>query len=125
MTCFANDLHGAALPDPDPDTATLQALLAWVDAVEAEHGDVSLKDADGGSLSYSDSRFLILENAETDDGPWHLAGVAPQQALALWECLAGGDWPTLRAQAWAPGHAPWSSAWTPWSGWCAWRRPTG
>ena len=46
----------------------------------------------------------VLENSETDEGPWYLPQVSHETALELWRLLQAGDLTTLRAQAWQSGY---------------------
>lgn len=102
MSCFAYDRMGASIQRPDE--AMMRSLLASVHVGDPEHPDVSLNHEDGWALSYTASGTLIFENVETGDGPWHMQGVTPDEALALWQLLACGEVESIQASAWVSGY---------------------
>jgi hypothetical protein len=102
MSYFAYDRMGASIRRPD--LQTMRSLLASVFANDPEHPYVSLTDEEGWGMSYGFSRTLILENAETDEGPWHMKEVTPEQALGFWVLLSNGQLAELRSSGWVEGY---------------------
>jgi hypothetical protein len=93
---------GEDISNPTPqDLAVAIAELAQPDS---EHPDCWLSSEDGWSVSLFESGLAVLENIETDEGPWYLTDVSRETALELWSLLQAGDLPTLRAKAWQSGY---------------------
>jgi hypothetical protein len=71
---------------------------------DPEHPDCSLRDLHGWFVSIFARGLVVLENIETDAGPWHMRDVPKETALVLWRLLETGDLAGLRAQAWHEGY---------------------
>lgn len=102
MSYFAYDRMGRTVSSPSP--AEMSSLLASLAQPDPEHPDVSLSHESGWCLSVFVSGLVVLENAETGEGPWHMRLATPQHALHLWQLLSDGNIATIQAQPWAPGY---------------------
>jgi nucleotide-binding universal stress UspA family protein len=69
-----------------------------------EHPDCWLEDECGWALSAFGSGLLILENVETNEGPWHMRGVSREKVLELWGLLKAVKLAEIREHAWLPGY---------------------
>jgi hypothetical protein len=88
----------------NPTSQDLAIAVAELAQPDSEHPDCWLSANDGWSVSLFESGLAVLENIETDEGPWYLNGVSREQALELWRLLQAGDLVKLRDQAWQSGY---------------------
>jgi hypothetical protein len=102
MTYYAYDRMGKTVPLPDE--ATMLTLLDSLAVRDPEHPEVSLNHESGWTLSVFGSGLVVLENVETDEGPWNRRLESPQEALALWRQLARGDFTALQSNPWDMGY---------------------
>ena len=84
-------------------TESIDALLAELSMADDEHPDVSLSHESGWTLSLSANGYLVWENTETLEGPWHqrVEGTEAKRLLVL---LAAGDLAAVAGQSWISGY---------------------
>jgi|SRR5215467_8269925 len=87
-----------------PTTEDLAAALAELEREDPEHPDCWLSDEDDWTISVFVGGLVILENPETQEGPWHMRGVSPTQVLGLWRLLDQGNIAELHNQPWIQGY---------------------
>lgn len=90
--------------EAQPSVDRLRAILAELDANDAEHPDVALTHESEWCLSAFPSGLLIWENLEQGE-PRHMNGVSRERVLELWMKLAQGQLDCLEAEPWLPGQA--------------------
>jgi len=88
---------------------SIREALAELDGDEddQEHGDVWLCDNPSGwriGVFAGDGGLVVLENGETDEGPFHRLEVSRQEAFTLMRQLADGHLDQIRAEPWADGY---------------------
>jgi hypothetical protein len=88
----------------NPSVNDLQTALAELDVTDPEHPDCWLENERGWALSAFGSGLIVLENVETNEGPWHMRGVSRQQILELWGLLSTEKLEELRQREWKPGY---------------------
>jgi hypothetical protein len=88
----------------DPSEEEMRSALAELDAPDPEHPDCWLSDQHGWCISAFGSGLVILENAESDEGPWHMRGQTKEMVLALWKSLQAGDMAAIHNQKWIEGY---------------------
>jgi hypothetical protein len=88
----------------NPIMSDLQSALAELEADDPEHPDCWLQNEHGWSLSAFGVGLIILENVETNEGPWHMRGVSREQVLELWGLLDTGNLKELRERDWKLGY---------------------
>jgi hypothetical protein len=93
---------GQDISNPTPQD--LAGAIAELAQPDSEHPDCWLSAEDGWSVYLFESGLAVLENSETDEGPWYLTGVSRETALELWSLLQAGDLTTLRAKSWQSGY---------------------
>ena len=71
---------------------------------DQEHPDCWLSDEDGWALSAHQSGNVVLENAETGEGPWHMKKVNQDKIIELWQLLQAGGLDAIREQPWINGY---------------------
>lgn len=104
MTYFVRSRWDAT--EHTPPRLRMSQLLEELDAHDTEHPDVSLTHESGWSLSVYASGLVVLENAEDDEGPFHMEALSRTAALRLWELLAEGSLDALRTDDWIAGYGP-------------------
>jgi hypothetical protein len=107
MNSLSRTVHLTKRWGEDISNPTQQDLAAAVDELarsDSDHPDCWLSAEDGWSVSLFESGLAVLENDETDEGPWYLTDVSRETALELWRLLQSGDLTTLRARAWQSGY---------------------
>ncbi|MEJ2229499.1 MAG: hypothetical protein P8Y67_15070 [Alphaproteobacteria bacterium] len=103
MAYFAHDRFGNMIPWPT--TAQLEQLLASLDwGGKHEHPDVSVTHETGWCVSVFQNGVTVLENVQTNEGPWHILGATSDYILSLWHLLAEGNIDTVRSGDWQPGY---------------------
>ena len=102
MSYFAYDRMGNAIASPDE--VAMRNLLGSLAVQGPEHPDVSLNHESGWSASVFGNGLVVLENVETGEGPWHMSGKSPEEAISLWRLLAAGKFEELKSQPWATGY---------------------
>jgi hypothetical protein len=101
MACHLTKRWGSSVPNPS--ASDLQSALDELGVEDGEHPDCWLEDECGWALSAFGSGLLILENVETNEGPWHMRGVSREKVLELWRLLKAGKLAEIREHAWLPG----------------------
>jgi hypothetical protein len=89
----------------NPDKGQLAAALEELRTSDSEHPDCWLSDENGWTISAFDSGLVILENAETGEGPWHMRGVSKPEIVRLWGLLASGKLDEIRQSSWLSGNS--------------------
>jgi hypothetical protein len=102
MNCHLTKRWGDEVSNPSHHD--LQTALAELAADDPEHPDCWLQDEDGWTLSAFGNGSLVLENVETNEGPWHARNVSREQVLQLWELLKAGSLAEIREHGWLPGY---------------------
>lgn len=102
MSYFAYDRIGSTVTSPDD--AAMSLLLSSLAAPDPEHPNVSLTHESGWCASVFGSGLVILENAETGEGLWHMRLPSPQHALDLSRLLSDGQIAAIQLYPWVPGY---------------------
>ena len=102
MNCHLTKRRGGGISNPSH--SDLQSALAELGTDDPEHPDCWLQDEDGWALSASGNGLVILENVETNEGPWHMRNVPREKVLQLWELLKAGKLIEIREYGWFPGY---------------------
>jgi hypothetical protein len=76
MACRLTKRWGGSVDNPK--VSDLQSALAELEIDDPEHPDCWLQDENGWGLSVFGSGLIILENVETNEGPWHMRGLSRQ-----------------------------------------------
>lgn len=87
-----------------PTAEDLAGALAELQLEDPEHPDCWLSDENKWTVSAFTSGLVILENLETQEGPWHMRGVSPEQVLELWQLLDQGALTELQSRPWQRGY---------------------
>ena len=87
-----------------PTADDLAGALAELQLEDPEHPDCWLSDENEWTVSAYTSGWVILENLETQEGPWHMRGVSPEQVLGLWQLLDQGNLNELQSRPWQRGY---------------------
>jgi hypothetical protein len=96
-------MHRMGTHERDPDVAALPALLAELDADDAEHPDVAIRTSDGWTLSAMQGGDVYWENIEDDTGHAvvrYMRGLDRDRTLELFRAVARGDLDEVEAQPW-------------------------
>lgn len=88
----------------DPKEDELRAAIAELSKPDAEHPDCWLSDENNLTISAFESGRVVLENPETNEGPWHLKSQSQEAVLELWQLLQRGDIHTIRSKPWQCGY---------------------
>jgi hypothetical protein len=102
MTCHLTKRWGEGVANPCE--SDLLSALDELKQSDPEHPDCWVSDEGGWSLSAHEGGLVVLENIETDEGPWHMRGVKPETVLQYWQMLIRGDIALLRALSWKGGY---------------------
>jgi hypothetical protein len=103
MAYFAHDRFGNLIPWPT--FAQLEQLLASLDwGGKQEYPDVSVTHETGWCVSVYANGITVLENVQTNEGPWHIRGATQDYILSLWRLLAEGNIDQVRSGDWQPGY---------------------
>ena len=87
------------------DGAWLEQLLASLDwGGKQEYPDVSVTHETGWCVSAYATGITVLENVQTNEGPWHICGAPQDYVLSLWRLLAEGNIDQVRSGDWQPGY---------------------
>lgn len=89
---------------PDPTEDDLRSALAELAKPDVEHPDCWLSDETGWTIAAHQGGTVVLENPESEDGPWHMRGQTQEQIMELWRLLQAGDLATLRQRPWLTGY---------------------
>ena len=89
---------------PNPEDADLRAALAELATPDAEHPDCWVSDETGWTISAHQSGKVVLENPESDEGPWHMTGQTHDQIMELWRLLQLGHLAAIRQRPWLAGY---------------------
>jgi hypothetical protein len=88
----------------NPSEKELRAALAELSTPDEEHPDCWLSDENGWTIAGHQSGKVVLENPESDEGPWHMKKKSPDEVLELWRLLQSGDITAIRAMPWLDGY---------------------
>jgi hypothetical protein len=95
--------HRDGAMEVDPPFEVLDALVAELDRLDAEHPDVAVSHESGWTLTASPSGRLLYENVDDlDQEPRHLV-VDRRRASELFRVLAVGELSRLEAEPWRSG----------------------
>jgi hypothetical protein len=87
-----------------PTMEDLAGALAELQLEDPEHPDCWLSDEDEWTVAAFASGLVVLENAETLEGPWHMRAVSMEDVLGLWRLLDQGNLDELRNRPWQAGY---------------------
>jgi hypothetical protein len=85
-----------------PSVKQMRQLLASL--VPGDTDPVSIVYDGQWFISAAYSGLVCLENQNTVDGPWHMAGVPVARILELWQLLSAGSIEEIRSLSWSPGN---------------------
>jgi hypothetical protein len=105
MTYHTTDRWGVMEHDA-PAVRFAELLDSLEESDDQEHPEVGLTHESGWTLSVFRRGRVVWENAETEEGPWHLSGLPRADLLGLWTALAAGDVAEIRARPWIAGYSP-------------------
>lgn len=88
----------------NPTEKALRAALAELAKPDNEHPDCWLSDENGWTIAAYESGKVVLENPETNEGPWHMKSQNPEAMLGLWRLLQAGDIDAIRSKPWHEGY---------------------
>jgi hypothetical protein len=88
----------------NPKEVDLRAALAELAKPDEEHPDCWLSDENGWTIAAHQSGKVVLENPESDEGPWQMKNQTHESILDLWRLLQAGDIQAIRAKAWNAGY---------------------
>jgi hypothetical protein len=88
----------------DPSKAELVEALSELSIPDAEHPDCWLTDENEWVISAHESGKVVLENAETGEGPWHMKNVNHETILDMWLKLQGGNLKAIKDMPWIEGY---------------------
>lgn len=93
----------------NPNRKKLRAALAELSKLDGEHPDCWLSDEMGWTVAAFQSGKVVLENSESDEGPWHMMSQSNDQILKVWRRLQAGDIAGIRQMHWQAGYG--GSSW--------------
>ena len=88
----------------NPTEAEMRGALAELVTPDNEHPDCWLSDENNWTISAYQSGLLVLENVESDEGPWHMKEQNTEAVLELWRLLQEGDMVAIRMKPWLEGY---------------------
>jgi hypothetical protein len=88
----------------NPTAEQMRSALAELATPDSEHPDCWFTDDFGWGISAFESGKVILENAETGEGPWHLLNVERERVLEFWLALQRADIKSVRTAPWQDGY---------------------
>ena|SRR5882724_3299107 len=88
----------------NPAVQEMRRALAELEKVDPEHPDCWLSDETGWTVAVHETGKVVLENTESDEGPWHMKNLPAEYILELWRLLQVGDIASLRRKAWVDGY---------------------
>lgn len=88
----------------NPTELELRDALAELKRPDPEHPDCWLSDENNLTLSAYESGRVILENAETGEGPWHMSNADDELVMTLWRHLQRGEVAEIRRFPWKEGY---------------------
>ena len=89
--------------EENPSETTMLRFLDAIDPSDTEHGAAWLTDEDANGLEFTGTGLLVFTR---EDRCRHLTGVTKEQALRLWQLLAGCRLDDLELEDWKPGASP-------------------
>lgn len=104
MSTYLERRWGGGGKDPKDDD--LRQALAELAQPDEEHPDCWLSDETGWTIAAHTSGTVVLENPESDEGPWHMCGQSVDAIFGLWRLLQIGDLSAIRARPWKDGYGP-------------------
>ncbi|RBP46568.1 hypothetical protein DES53_102959 [Roseimicrobium gellanilyticum] len=90
----------------NPSESDMRTALAELSTHDPEHPDCWLSDENGWTISTNEAGTIVLENAETDEGPWHIPNSDTDMVLTLWKHLSAGEMELVRSHPWKSGYQP-------------------
>jgi hypothetical protein len=88
----------------NPSESDLRFALSELATHDEEHPDCWLSDENGWTISAFQSGRVILENPETNEGPWHMIAQTHESILHLWRLLQSGKMEEIREKPWNEGY---------------------
>lgn len=88
----------------NPKGKRLRAALAELTKLNGEHPDCWLSDEMGWTIAAFQSGKVVLENPESDEGPWHIKRQSHDQIIKVWRRLQAGDIAGIRQMPWKAGY---------------------
>lgn len=82
----------------------MRAALAELSTPDEEHPDCWLSDADGWTIAAHQSGKVVLESAESGEGPWHMREKNHEAVIQLWQLLQAGKVAVIRTMPWIKGY---------------------
>jgi hypothetical protein len=103
MNVYLTKRWGKTIANPHEND--LVNALEELKPPDPEHPDCWLADENGWTISAFQSGRVILENAETGEGPWHLRGIRQTDIMRLWSLLASGKLDEIKQFHWVTGYS--------------------
>jgi hypothetical protein len=88
----------------NPKEEELRLALGELRQADPEHPDCWLSDDNGWTIAAHESGLVVLENAESGEGPWHMKNQSAESVLELWRLLQVGDVAGIRTKPWLEGY---------------------
>ena len=88
----------------NPSQDDLREALSELKKDDPEHPDCWLSDEDNLTIAAHQNGKVVLENPETDEGPFHLKNQSPEDIIELWRLLQAGDVAAIKAKPWIDGY---------------------
>ncbi len=88
----------------NPEEKELRTAIAELATPDEEHPDCWLSDENGLTIAAHQNGKVVLENPETDEGPWHMKSQSADQIIELWRLLQVGDLEAIRRKPWQKGY---------------------
>lgn len=88
----------------NPSENELRAALTELSQPDEEHPDCWLSDENGWTIAAHHTGKVVLENPESDEGPWHMKNQSSDAVLQLWRLLQAGEMAAIRAMPWTNGY---------------------
>ena len=88
----------------NPSESDMRAALSELATEDEEHPDCWLSDENGWHIAAFGSGLVILENPETNEGPWHMIAQSHDSILHLWVLLQSGKMDEIRGKPWTNGY---------------------
>jgi hypothetical protein len=63
-----------------------------------------LSDENGWAIAAHESGTVVLENSESDEGPWHIPDAAAEVVMKLWRHLQAGEIDLVKSYPWKDGY---------------------
>lgn len=89
----------------DPNLDDFKAALEELKVENDEHPDCFLNNEDEWSLGAFGSGLVILENVETDEGPWHIRNVSNETVIEMWQLMMNDKLEEIKTKyEWKDGY---------------------